>query len=62
VVREGRIFLRAFVADLEGIRFYRATAEGALDTPEAVGHAAAQDLIKQGADSLMAEIIQRTAR
>jgi len=62
VVRDGRIFLRAFVADLEGIRFFRATAEGALDAPEAIGHAAAQELIEQGADRLMAEIIQRTSR
>jgi hydroxymethylbilane synthase len=60
VVRDGRLFLRAFVADLEGIRFFRATAEGALDNPEAVGHAAADALIAQGADHLMAEIIQRT--
>jgi hydroxymethylbilane synthase len=59
VVRDGCLFLRAFVADLEGIRFFRATAEGALDDPEAVGHAAAQELIEQGADRLMAEIIQR---
>jgi len=59
VVRDDRITLRAFVADLEGIRFFRATAEGALDAPEAVGHAAAQELIQQGADRLMAEIIQR---
>ncbi len=60
VVRDGRIYLRAFVADLEGIRFFRATAEGDLDAPEAVGHAAADELIAQGADHLMAEIIQRT--
>jgi hydroxymethylbilane synthase len=59
VVRGGNIYLRAFVADLEGIRFFRATAEGPLDAPEAVGHAAAQELIAQGADRLMAEIIQR---
>jgi hydroxymethylbilane synthase len=60
VVRDERIYLRAFVADLEGIRFFRAVAEGAIDAPEAVGHAAAQDLIGQGADHLMAEIIKRT--
>lgn len=59
VVRGDNIYLRAFVADLEGIRFFRATAEGAIDDPEAVGHAAAQELIAQGADRLMAEIIQR---
>ncbi len=59
VVRDNALYLRAFVADLEGIRFFRATAEGPLDDPEAVGHVAAQELIKQGADKLMAEIIQR---
>jgi hypothetical protein len=26
-----------FVSDLEGIRFYRAEAEGAIDSPEALG-------------------------
>jgi len=62
VVRDGRLFLRAFVADLEGIRLFRAIAESALDDPESVGHAAARDLIAQGADLLMAEIIQRTAK
>jgi hydroxymethylbilane synthase len=60
VMRDGLIYLRAFVADLEGIRFFRAEAEGAADAPEAVGQAAAEALIKQGADRLMIEIIQRT--
>ena len=60
VVRDSRIHLRAFVADLEGIRFFRASAEGDLNTPEAVGYAAARELIAQGADRLMAEIIHRT--
>jgi hydroxymethylbilane synthase len=59
VAQGDSIFLRAFVADLEGIRFFRASAEGAIDDPEAVGHAVAQELIEQGADRLMAEIIQR---
>lgn len=59
IVRDGRLFLRGFVADLEGIRFFRAVAEGMLDDPEAVGHAAAQELIRQGADRLMAELSHR---
>jgi hydroxymethylbilane synthase len=59
VVRDGKLFLRAFVADLEGIRFYRATAEGPLDAPEQVGLAAAEDLARQGADGLLAELIHR---
>jgi hydroxymethylbilane synthase len=62
VMREGKIYLRAFVADLEGIRFFRAEAEGEVDAPEAVGITVAQALIAQGADHLMTEIIQRTTR
>ncbi len=60
VVRDGRLFLRAFVADLEGIRFFRAVAEGPMDAPEHVGLAAAEDLILQGADRLLAELVHRT--
>ncbi|MEW5771396.1 MAG: hydroxymethylbilane synthase [Pseudomonadota bacterium] len=60
-VREGRIHLRAFVADLEGVRFYRTEQVGGLDDPEALGLAAAEDLIRQGADTLLAEIIHRDA-
>ena len=58
-MRDGRIHLRAFVADLEGIRVYRSEVTGDPADPEAVGHAAAQDLIAQGADSLLAELIHR---
>jgi hydroxymethylbilane synthase len=59
VVRDDRLHLRAFVADLEGIRFFHATAEGPLDAPEGVGLAAAEDLIRQGADRLLAELVHR---
>lgn len=58
-IRDGRIHLRAFVADLEGKRFYRAEATGNMDDPEAVGLAAAKDLIAQGGDRLLAELVQR---
>lgn len=58
-MRQGRIQLRAFVADLEGIRFYRAEAEGDPADPEAIGHAAARQLIEQGADKLLAELVHR---
>ncbi len=59
VARDGQLRLRAFVADLEGIRFFRATAEGPLDAPEQVGLTAAEDLIAQGADHLLAELVHR---
>jgi len=55
----GRIHLRAFVADLEGIRFYRSEVQGDPSDPEAIGHTAARELIAQGADTLLAELIHR---
>ncbi len=58
-IQGGRIHLRAFVADLEGIRFYRSEVQGDPSDPEAVGHAAARELIAQGADTLLAELIHR---
>lgn len=58
-IHDGTLRLRAFVADLEGIRFYRASAEGPADDPEAIGEAAARDLIAQGADRLLSDIAQR---
>lgn len=59
IERRGKLFLRGFVADLEGIRFYRAEAEGAIDAPEALGHEVAEALIRQGADRLMADLLGR---
>ncbi|MDP2431062.1 MAG: hydroxymethylbilane synthase [Pseudomonadota bacterium] len=58
-LHNGRIHLRAFVADLEGIRFYKSEVEGDPADPEAIGHAAARELIAQGADTLLAELIHR---
>jgi len=60
VQQDEQLRLRAFVADLEGIRFYRAVAIGPVHDPEALGAAAARDLIAQGADRLLADIVQRT--
>lgn len=59
VEQDGRLHLRGFVSDLEGIRFYRAEASGSADEPEALGRRVAEDLIGQGADHLMAELIGR---
>jgi len=52
----GRLRLRGFVADLDGVRFYRAEAEGDSAAPEALGQQVAEALIAQGADRLMAEL------
>ena len=59
VEQDGRLHLRGFVADLDGVRFYRAEAEGAMADPEALGHQVAEALIGQGADRLLAELIHR---
>lgn len=59
IERGGKLFLRGFVSDLEGIRFYRAEAEGAIDSPEALGLEVADALIRQGADQLMADLLGR---
>ncbi len=59
VVRGGKLHLRGFVSDLDGVRFYRAEAEGDLADPDALGGAVATALIGQGADRLLAEIIHR---
>jgi hydroxymethylbilane synthase len=58
-LRDGVLRLRAFVADLEGIRFYRSEVEGDPADPEAVGQAAASELIAQGADTLLTELVHR---
>lgn len=56
----GRLRLRGFVADLEGVRFYRAEAEGDAADPEALGRQVAEALVAQGADRLMAELSAAT--
>jgi len=57
----GRLHLRGFVSDLEGTRMLRAEAEGDVADPEALGERVAADLIAQGADRLLAELIQHPA-
>jgi len=59
IVRDGALYLRGFVSDLEGIRFYRAEATGEMADPEALGHKVADALIAQGADRLLAELMGR---
>lgn len=58
---EGRIYMRAFVADLEGTRFYRAEGTGEMTDPEALGRKLADALKAQGAAELLAELIGRPA-
>lgn len=60
-VDAGQLWLRGFVSDLEGLRFLRAEGRGNPAEAEAIGRQVADDLIAQGADHLMAEIIARSA-
>jgi hydroxymethylbilane synthase len=59
VEQNGKLHLRGFVADLDGVRFYRAEADGDMADPETLGHRVADALIGQGADKLLAELIHR---
>ncbi len=61
VMRDGRLWLRGFVSDLEGIRFIRAEATGDAADPEALGREVAEALRAQGADRILAELIGRAA-
>ncbi len=54
---DGHLRLRGFVADLDGRRMLRAERCGAMETAEALGEAVATDLIDQGADRLLAELL-----
>jgi hydroxymethylbilane synthase len=56
VEEAGQLYLRGFVADLDGVRFYRAEARADMADPESLGRQVAHDLIGQGADRLMAEL------
>lgn len=52
-----RLYLRGFVSDLDGVRFYRAETTGDMANPEALGRQVAEDLLAQGADKVMAELL-----
>ncbi len=61
VLEEGRLRLRAFVADLEGIRFIRAEGRGDSSRPEELGTRVAEELLAQGADQILRELIERAS-
>ena len=55
-MREGRIWLRGFVARPDGSEIVRAQSEGAAAAAEALGKALAEDLRAQGAEAILADI------
>lgn len=56
VMREGRLWLRGFVARPDGSTIVRAEREGAPADAEALGRALADDLRAQGAEAILAEL------
>ena len=56
VMREGRLWLRGFVARPDGSEIVRAEREGAPADAEALGRALADDLRGQGAAAILADI------
>jgi len=56
VQREGQIWLRGFVATLDGSRIARAELQGTVDDPEALGLKLAADLRSKGADAILASL------
>jgi hydroxymethylbilane synthase len=57
VIRDGNLWLRGFVAELDGSGMIRAEAQGPVQDPEAVGHAVANQLLAQGAGELLVRLI-----
>ncbi|MBS0509613.1 MAG: hydroxymethylbilane synthase [Proteobacteria bacterium] len=55
-LRDGRVWLRGFVARPDGSRIVRAEGEGAAAEAEALGSALAEALRAQGADEILAEL------
>ena len=56
LMREGRIWLRGFVARPDGSQIVRAESEGKVAEAEALGQALAEDLRAQGAEAILADI------
>ncbi len=56
IVREGKLYLRGFVATPDGKSFLHAEAEGNMETPEVLGQQLAQNLREQGADAILTNL------
>lgn len=56
VMREGRLWLRGFVASPDGQTLLQAEAEGSAGDPEALGQRLADELRAQGADAILAKL------
>ena len=55
-VREGRLFMRGFVASTDGMTMMRAEADGSIEEPEALGRRIAEELLAKGAGKILASL------
>jgi hydroxymethylbilane synthase len=55
-MREGRLWLRGFVARPDGSRIVRGEGEGAPGEPQGIGQALAESLLAQGAGEILADL------
>lgn len=55
-IKEGRLYMRGFVATADGSRMIRAEAWGDIAAPEALGNQIADDLLAQGAGEILAAL------
>lgn len=55
--QDRQLFLRGLVAEPDGSLVLRAEARGSADQAEAIGVAVAQDLLQQGADQILAKLL-----
>lgn len=53
IVEDGALRLTGVVADLQGTRLIRATGSGSADAPEALGAQVGEDLLRQGARTIL---------
>jgi len=59
-LKEGDLFLRALVAEVDGSRVVRAQAHGSPDQAESLGDSVARNLLDQGAQDILARLSQPT--
>ncbi len=55
-MRDGKLYLRGFVARPDGLRMTRAELTGEIADPEALGNRVADALRAQGADEILAAL------
>ncbi|MDQ7039132.1 MAG: hydroxymethylbilane synthase [Aquificota bacterium] len=55
-VENGKVKIRGFISDLEGIKFIEGQEEGSVEDAEKVGERLAEDLLRRGGEEILTEI------